>query len=295
VFKKDNVSYLREDIFIKSGNTLCPGCSFGTLIRLVFNVIGGNAIATVAAGCSVSPFVIYPTAVKVPTIMITMPSGASSLTGIRMGLNALERRDKIKREKTQVIAFVGDGATSDIGLASLSGAAERNDDGIYICFDNEAYMMTGVQRSSTTPCLAWTSTTPKGKARPKKNLPLLMADHNIPYVATASIGFPRDLMIKIKKAKDLPGFKYVHVLSPCPTGWGFPPDKTMRYAQLAVETGLWILYEVENGGKSITYRPGKRRPVEDYLNLQGRFGHLTNEEIQSLQKSIDEKWSAIDL
>lgn len=291
MFKGDDVSYLREDIFVKSGNTLCPGCSFGTIVRLVFNVIGGNAIATVAAGCSVSPFVIYPTAVKVPTIMITMPSGASSLTGIRMGLNALERRTKTKpSEKTQVIAFVGDGATSDIGFASLSGAAERNDDGIYICFDNEAYMMTGVQRSSSTPDLTWTSTTPKGKTRPKKDLPLLMADHGIPYVATASIGFPRDLMNKIRKAKELLGFKYVHVLSPCPTGWGFPPDKTMRYAQLAVETGLWILYEVENGEKTITYRPERKLPLREYFTGQGRYRNLLDEQIIEMQESVDKMW-----
>jgi pyruvate ferredoxin oxidoreductase beta subunit len=224
-----------------------------------------------------------------------MASPAALLSGMRTALDVLEKKGRRKgKEKIHLVAIVGDGATADIGLATLSGAAERNVDAIYVCFDNEGYMNTGVQRSSQTPMMAWTTTTLTGKEQQKKNLPAIMAAHGVPYVATATAGFYDDLIHKLARARDMgEGFRYIHVLSPCPPGWRFPESKAIELARLAVETGLWILFEMVNGDLRISYRPKERKPVRDYLRIQGRFASLTSGQISQMQRDIDEKWAKV--
>jgi len=195
-----------------------------------------------------------------------------------------------KDEKITVFAVAGDGGTADIGFGALSGAAERNDDGIYFCYDNEAYMNTGIQRSSQTPLKSWTTSTLEGKPQPKKDLPKIMADHRIPYVATASVGFPDDLIMKTKKAKDMiGGFRYIHTQGPCAPGWRFSENKVIEIARLAVECGMWLLYEVEDGNLRLTYKPTPRKPVKEYLSKQGRFSHLTEDDIKEIQSQVDQE------
>jgi pyruvate/2-oxoacid:ferredoxin oxidoreductase beta subunit len=198
-------------------------------------------------------------------------------------------------EETTVVAWAGDGGTFDIGLQALSGAAERNDNFIYICSDNEAYMNTGIQRSSATPYLAWTTTTPIGnlKERPKKDMMAIMAGHHIPYAATACISYPEDLIQKIRKAKDMKGTKFIHLLSPCPPGWRIASDEAIKVARLAVETKVFPLYEIEHGEiYMLTYQP-RGIPVEEYLGQQGRFRHLTDEETATIQENVDREWNRL--
>ena len=186
----------------------------------------------------------------------------------------------------------GDGSLGDIGFTALSGAAERNSDFVCVTEDNEAYANTGIQRSGATPQYAWTTTTPvgankTGKSTPRKDMPLIMAAHRIPYVATASLAYPEDFKRKLEKAKQMHGFRYIHVYTPCPTSWRFPPEKLIEVSRLGVTTGIFTLYEIEDGKLKITVRPAKFKPVSDYLKVQGRFSHLTAEEIEAIQKDVD--------
>ncbi|MCS7117157.1 MAG: thiamine pyrophosphate-dependent enzyme, partial [Nitrososphaerales archaeon] len=184
----------------------------------------------------------YPkTAYNVPVLNIAFAASPSTAAGVKAGFEILGKSG------IHVVVWAGDGATADIGMASLSGAAERNDDIIYICYDNEAYMNTGIQRSGATPYAAWTTTTILGKTEHKKNVPMIMASHRIPYIATASIAYPFDFIAKIKRAASIKGFKYLHLHSPCPTGWRFPSDKTIEIGRLAVQCGMWPLYEIDHG------------------------------------------------
>jgi pyruvate ferredoxin oxidoreductase beta subunit len=221
-----------------------------------------------------------------------MASSAALLSGMSAAIEVLQEKGRMRlKEKIHLVSLVGDGCSADIGFSCLSGAAERNVDAIYICFDNEAYMNTGIQRSSQTPAMAWTTTSLGGKKQPKKDLPTIMVGHGIPYVATATLGFYDDLKEKLTRARDMgPGFKYIHVLSPCPPGWRFPENKAIEVSRLAVETGLWILYEVEEGRMKITYRPKARKPVAAYLSSQGRFSSLTPKQVAGIQMEIDQKW-----
>jgi pyruvate ferredoxin oxidoreductase beta subunit len=201
-------------------------------------------------------------------------------------------RQKGKRpanEKTTVFAVAGDGGTADIGMASLSGAAERNDDGVYICFDNEAYMNTGIQRSSLTPQYSWTTTTLSGKPQFKKNLAMIMAAHQVPYVATATVGYLKDFTDKLKKARDIgSGFKFIHLLGPCPVGWRFPTEMTMEISRLAVETGIWPLYEVERSVFRFTTTIKERKHVREYLTPQKRFSHLDDKTLDEIDRIIEQ-------
>jgi pyruvate ferredoxin oxidoreductase beta subunit len=207
------------------------------------------------------------------------------------GLRILRRKGKLPPDRQiNVFSVAGDGGTADIGFAGLSGAAERNDDGIYFCFDNEAYMNTGVQRSSQTPAKTWTTTTLEGKPQPKKDMPMIMAAHGIPYVATACVGFPEDLISKSAKAREMRGgFRYIHTLGPCTTGWRFPENEAIKIARLAVDCGIWLLYEIEYGEFTLTYKPRQRKPVKEYLSRQGRFSHLTEDDIRAIQAEVDQK------
>jgi pyruvate/2-oxoacid:ferredoxin oxidoreductase beta subunit len=193
-----------------------------------------------------------------------------------------------------VMAWSGDGGTFDIGIQALSGAAERNDDIIYVCYDNEAYMNTGIQRSSATPEGAWTTTTPYQKRRPKKNIMEIMAAHGIPYAATASIAFPEDFIQKMRKAKDIRGTRFFHVLATCPTGWRIPSSLAVKMARLAVHTNVFPLYEIERGEKyTITVR-SRNIPVEEYLKPQGRFANLTEDGIKMVQERVDRSWKRLN-
>lgn len=274
-----------------SGHPLCPGCPGGIMFRWITKTLGKDTIATISASCLALPTMVYPHALELPCLYIAMAPSPCGISGISAAIRVLKRKGRIPKDrKIHAIAIAGDGSTADIGMASLSGAAERNDDGIYFCFDNEAYMNTGIQRSSCTPQFSWTTSTLKGKAERKKDLPRIMAAHDIPYVATVSVGYPEDFISKLEKARDMePGFKYLHVHSPCPAGWRFPESKTVEIARLAIETGFWFLYEIDHGSLRITYRPPKRRPIEDYIKLQGRFKGLTEEDIRTLQQWVDER------
>lgn len=284
----------REEIF-QRGHPLCPGCSGGILWRLTGKVLGKNSICTVSASCLALPSHVYPVSLTTPSLYLSMSTAPAGITGMSAALKVLRRKGRLKdKERIHIYAISGDGSAADIGMACLSGAAERNDDGIFICFDNEAYMNTGIQRSSCTPFGSWTTTTLQGKTETKKDLPEIMVAHHIPYVATASIAFPDDYVNKLEQARDMEaGFKYIHVHSPCPTGWRFPERKTVEVARLAVESGIWILYQVLYGQFRLTYRPIMRRSVRDYLKMQGRFSHLTEMDIQKLQILVDERWQSL--
>jgi pyruvate/2-oxoacid:ferredoxin oxidoreductase beta subunit len=194
-----------------------------------------------------------------------------------------------------VAVWAGDGGTFDIGLQSLSGAAERNEDFIYICNDNEGYMNTGTQRSSATPLFAWTTTTPvmQPKENPKKDIMAIMADHQIPYAATATIAYPEDLIRKMEKAKKTRGTRFIHLLSPCPPGWRIPSELSVKISRLAVRSRVFPLYEIENGNTYTLQEESHVVPVKDYLKLQGRFSHLTEKNVEETQKRVDDTWERL--
>jgi len=293
---KQRARHIPEQEFFKGGHLLCPGCSGGIFWRIITKVMGKNSIVTLGATCISLPPAVFPSVLDLSSLYVAMATPAPLITGASAALRILEKKGKLaKKAKPNVIAVAGDGGTADIGFAGLSGAAERNDDGIYFCFDNEAYMKTGVQRSSLTPKMTWTTTTLEGKPQPKKDLPMIMAAHHIPYVATASIGFPDDLIKKVKKARDMKGgFRYIHVYSPCPVGWRFPENKNIEIARLGVDCGMWLLYEVEFGKLKLTYSPSPRKPVSEYLKRQGRFSHLTEKDIAEIQANVDRQCEKYD-
>jgi pyruvate ferredoxin oxidoreductase beta subunit len=289
MIQKEVVQELPRQEYFKGGHTLCPGCPGGILWRLVSKVMGENSINTLGATCISLPPAVFPSVLDIPSIYVSMATPAPLISGVSAALRILKRKGKLPTdEKINVFAIAGDGGTADIGFAGLSGAAERNDDGTYFCFDNEAYMNTGIQRSSLTPEKTWTTSTLEGKSQPKKNLPLIMAAHGIPYVATTSIGFPDDFIAKAAEARDMDrGFRYIHVHSPCPTGWRFPEKKAIEMARLAVDCGMWLLYEIRQGDLTLTYKPVRRKPVKEYLGAQGRFSHLIPAEIEAIQANVD--------
>jgi pyruvate ferredoxin oxidoreductase beta subunit len=217
------------------------------------------------------------------------------ISGVESGLKILMKKNKMLEANIKCVAIGGDGATSDIGIQALSGAFERGHDFLYICFDNEAYMNTGIQRSSATPYGASTTTAPAGKfsigqITRKKNMVAIAAAHNIPYVATACPSYRFDLMKKVRKAVEIKGPTYVHILSPCPTGWRYAVDLTVEIGKLAVQTGIFPLYEIENGYYKLNADPPKLKPIEEYLKLQGRYRHLTGEQIARIQQMVNEDY-----
>ena len=225
-------------------------------------------------------------------IISTFAGTASMLTGIEAGLRARGETNY------QAVGFAGDGGTADIGIQALSGAIDRNDDILYICYDNEAYMNTGIQKSSLTPFGARTTTTPAGKnirgnLRPKKNMFEIVAAHGIPYTATASIGYLNDFIAKVEKASKIRGTKYIHIIAPCPTGWGIATDETVEVARQVVDCGLWYLAEYENGEFTLTHQPKQLADPAEYLKRQSRFRHLTEEDIDLIRRSRDQKWESI--
>ena len=282
---------LPKEEYLLKGHAACAGCGAAISLRLLFKALGNKVILIVPACCTTVIQGPYPyTSVKVPLLNIVFEATGAAASGV---VAALKKRGI---NDVTVVGWAGDGGTADIGLQALSGAAERGTNFIYICYDNEAYGNTGMQRSGATPFGAWTTTTPTGKREHKKDVPMIMAAHGIPYVATAIPSYPMDLIRKLRKAKEIKGTKYIHILSPCPTGWRYPGSKTVEIGKLAVETGLWALYEVENGVFKLSPPSArlldkeKRKPVEAYLKAQGRFRHLTDEDIAEIQRWVDATW-----
>ena len=279
------------------GDTACPGCPIPIGLKTLAALVGDDAILVVPASCSSVVLGPYPgQSIRTTVVHTAFASAASVASGLRRALDEKGAADK------HVIVWAGDGGTADIGMASLSGAAERNENIIYIMYDNEAYMNTGIQRSSSTPPGAWTTTTPQsGKSERKKDVARIMVAHDVPYVATASIAYPHDFFQKLAKALNVKGFRYIQLHAPCPIGWRFPPSKTVEVARLAVETGAWILYEYDQGrfrltGPSVVVRdPSKRKPLSEYLSLQGRFKGLDEMKISILEENIKENWEWVEM
>jgi len=287
---------------LSSGHRACAGCAGTTIIRQALLAADGPGVAACATGCMEVVTTIYPyTAWRVPFIHNAFENAASTSSGVEAAYQALKRQGKIDRE-VKFIAFGGDGGTYDIGIQALSGAMERGHDMLYICYDNEAYMNTGIQRSGATPYGAATSTSPAGKKIPgkrefRKDLTAVLAAHDIPYAAQAVPSHWRDFMAKVQKALSVKGPTFINTLSPCPRGWRYKDNLSMEMARLAVETCFWPLYEVENGTWRLTYKPKEKRPITDWIEKQGRFRHLMKEEnrhiIDELQANVDYKWEQL--
>jgi len=285
--------------YFSPGHRACQGCGGALAIRLILKAIGNRVIIASATGCMEiisSPF--PQTAWEVPWIHVAFENAAAVASGVEAALKALMRKGKLKKEKIFVLAIAGDGGTADIGLQALSGALERGHDFVYVCIDNEAYMNTGIQRSSSTPFGARTTTSPAGKKSigqmtNKKNVAEIAVAHHIPYVATVCPSHYIDLMNKAKKAALISGPAYIHCLSPCPTGWRCAPNLSIEIGRLAVETGVFPLYEVINGKYKIQYPHRRLKPVREYLQLQGRFRHLTDEYIELIQKKVNEEMARL--
>lgn len=275
------------------GHKACAGCGGSLAVRNALKVLGKNAVAVLPAGCMSAVGFNFPQLCFGNNAIISTFAGtASMLTGIEAGFRARGITD------FTAVGFAGDGGTADIGIQALSGAIDRNDNIIYICYDNEAYMNTGIQKSGLTPFGAKTTTTPAGKnihgnIRPKKNMFEIAAAHDIPYAATATVGYMNDFLDKVKKASQITGTKYIHVIAPCPTGWGIPVSDTVDAAREIVDCGLWYLAEYENGEFTLNRDPKEFTDVTAYLKKQGRFRHLTDEDIALIVRSRDEKWEKI--
>ncbi|MEJ2249827.1 MAG: thiamine pyrophosphate-dependent enzyme [Candidatus Lokiarchaeota archaeon] len=298
---KEALKSCSEEYFLP-GNSCCAGCGLELALRWAMKALGPKTSLVAPASCLNVVVGLWPkTAPKFPFINMAFAAGAAAATGVSAAFKAKAYRFPEGPWKDMTsMTFAGDGGTTDIGIQGLSGAAERNTDMIYVCYDNEAYMNTGVQRSSSTPHGAKTTTTPFGKEQYKKDLPRIMEAHDIPYVATCSISEPTDLFEKFRKAKEIEGCKYIHILAPCPPGWGFGSDETIEMARLAVSTGAWILYEVENGVMTLSKKskrlldPSKRTPLADYISRQKRFSSISEKSIIELQKRIDKQWKKIE-
>jgi pyruvate ferredoxin oxidoreductase beta subunit len=289
---KTNAVNLPEIEYLLPGNRTCPGCALSLAYRHILKALEGQVIVTVPASCLTVLHGMYPvTAVNVPCVNTPFASTAASATGLVAGLKALGRKG------LTVLAIAGDGGTHDIGIQALSGAAERGEDFIYICYDNEGYMNTGNQRSGSTPLGAISGTTPiLGKQQNQKDMTAIMEAHGIPYVATANASYPIDLYQKVSKAKAIEGTRFIHVFTPCPPGWRFPFSDTIEIGELAVQTGWVVLYEVEGGVFHLTSpsesiaRKGNLRPVREFLMKQGRFNSITQEQINELQERVNARW-----
>jgi pyruvate ferredoxin oxidoreductase beta subunit len=288
---------LPDTEYFESGHTACAGCGPAIAVKQAMKILGDKNIVYAPACCLLVFGATYPiNAWRVPFIHCAFENSAAVAAGVAAAL-------KYKKiEDVNAVVFAGDGGTVDIGVQAISGAAERGDNVLYICYDNEAYGNTGMQRSGATPFGAWTTTTPvgsliKGKTEHKKDFPRIMMAHDVPYVATATIAYWRDYMQKVARAKEIKGFRYLHVLAPCPTGWRYPTADTVKVSELAVETGIWILYEYDHGkfrftgpSKLIADGMKERKPIKEYLMMQGRFRHLTEKEIEEIQKYVDSLW-----
>ena len=282
-----------------AGHRACIGCGEALAVRHVCKALGKNVIIVNATGCieiysSLLPY----TSWRVPWIHTLFENVGAVVSGIESAYKARIRKGKIEDRGVVFVGFAGDGGTSDIGLQALSGAMERGHDFLYCCFDNEAYMNTGIQRSSSTPYGAWTTTAPVGKRSIgqmtwKKNMPEIAVAHKIPYVATACPSYPFDLMDKVKRGMEIKGPAYIHIFSVCPTGWRCPPNLTIEIGRLAVETGVFPLYEVINGKYRLSVDIPQLKPVKEYMKDQRRFRHLTDDVIERIQARVVEEYEQL--
>ena len=279
------------------GSAACPGCPATMALRIVFKALGKNTIMVVPACCTAVIESIYPnTSFDVPVMNIAFEAAAAGASGVEAALRQQGKED------TTVVAWAGDGGTYDIGIQALSGALERQTNFIYICYNNQIYSNTGIQRSGATPYGAWTTTTVGGKTEFRKEMGEIIQAHHIPYSAQACVSYPEDLYNKLKKAKGIKGPKYIEIMAPCPPGWRFSMEKTVDMGILAVETGAWALYEFENGkmtfnGKSklILEKKIERKPIEEWIKYQGRFRHLFKPEkdvkrLKAIEEHTDQMW-----
>jgi phenylglyoxylate dehydrogenase beta subunit len=287
-------NYLAEDL-ISHGNYLCQGCSAELILRFVLRVLGKRAMVFTTSGCAslMVGGMGDDRQLTNPASRGLMPNVASIMTG------AMRYYRKIGKDAT-LVGFLGDGALADVGFQALSGAAERDENLIFVCYDNEGYMNTGIQRSATTPYLSWTTTTPigkevKGKPEASKNMPLIMAFHGIPYTATASVAFLEDFAQKLRKAKAVKkGMSYIHVITPCVTGWRSKDNSAIEMARLCVETNYFPLWEAENGKFRFTHQPKRPRPIRELTRLMGKFAHLSEAELDEFQEIVDSKYSTVE-
>ncbi len=286
--KKIKYTIPPEEI-MQPGHRACQGCGATLTMRYALKALGRKTIVVIPACCwSVIDGPFPYSSAGVPVFHSAFETGGSTASGIAAGLEIKGKKD------INVLTLAGDGGTADIGIQALSGAAERGENIIYVCYDNEAYMNTGVQRSSSTPYGAWTSTTPAKnfKSNPKKNMVEIMAAHNIPYVAAANVAYPEDFVAKLRKARGIHGTKYIQILSPCPAGWKYSSENTIKIGRLAFETCIFPLYEVTDGIYKVR-KPAKKKPVYEYLSIQGRFRHLGKEELEEIQKRVDTAWEKL--
>jgi 2-oxoisovalerate ferredoxin oxidoreductase beta subunit len=286
----DNLD-IPEDEFMASGNLACAGCAASLSMRLALKGLGKPTVLVIPACCwTIIPGAWPLTAMDVPVFQAAFEATGATISGIKAAYR------KRGMDDICVVGWAGDGGTFDIGLQALSGAAERNDDVIYVCYDNEAYMNTGIQRSGGTPQGAWTTTTPvkNPKSEPKKDIDEIMAAHRIPYLATATAAYPHDLIAKFKKARSIQGMRFIHLLSACPTGWRMPENLSIEVMRLAVLSSIFPLYEVEDGEiYRQTVIPDDIIPVDRYIHLQGRFRHMTDEDVKEFQKAVDKGYERL--
>lgn len=275
------------------GHRACAGCGGSLALRLAMKVLGPRTFVAIPANCMSAVSFLYPQISFTTNCMISpFPATGAVLSGIEAGARALGLKDY------RVVGFAGDGGTADIGIQALSGAIDRGDRIIYVCYDNEAYMNTGIQKSGLTPFGSRTTTSPAGRNIPgatgrKKDMFEIVAAHGIDYAATASIGYPEDYLRKISKAATCSRTSYIHVLAPCSTGWGFPVERTVEMGKMAVDCGLWYLAEYEDGEFKLNRKPKAFSPVEDYLKKQARFKHLKEHEVELITGDRDRKWEKI--
>jgi len=300
---------LKPDLFL-SGHRACSGCGPATVLRLIMKATRGPTIVTEATGCMEVVSSIYPyTSWAVPWLHTAFENAAANASGIDAALKAMRKKGKVKQEHIDIIAIAGDGGTYDIGLQALSGAVERGHDFLFVLYDNEAYMNTGIQRSGGTPTGAATTTTPAGSVIPgklekKKPIAEIMLAHDMEYVATASPYYWKDMLTKVRKGLEVNGPAFLHIFAPCPRGWRCEPGKTIEYSKLAVESCVFPIWEAVNGkrelstpSKLIALAPQKKKPVKDYLAGQGRFRHLFTPQnkhiLDEIQRFTDERWERL--
>ena len=278
---------------MRPGHSACPGCGATLVMRYLLKGLGPNTIVTVPACCWTVIGTSFPTtALSVPMIDCAFEATGASVSGLRAAADALGLTD------VTIVGFAGDGGTADIGLQALSGMLERRTDAIYLMYDNEAYMNTGNQRSGSTPLGAWTTTTPvdagsRGKLESKKDMMAIVAAHRPAYAATVNIAFPEDFVRKVEKAKRITGSRFFHALAPCPPGWRYSAEKTIALGRLTTDVNVFPLYEVVDGRYRITRKLGRVKSVAEYLKAQGRFSHLTENEIAAIQSEVDAKWKRL--
>jgi pyruvate ferredoxin oxidoreductase beta subunit len=287
------IKQLPMEGYVLPGASSCVGCGAILSLRLILRISGRQTVLIIPACCSSIIQGSYPkTAFKIPVLNVALASSAAVASGV---VAAFRTRGI---EGANVIVWAGDGGTADIGIQALSGAAHRQENILYVCYDNEGYMNTGIQESGSTPFGAWTTNSPRGKRLFKKNMPFIMMGHKIPYLATANISYPQDLVQKVRKALKHVGFKYIHLYTACPPGWRIPADETINIGKLAVKTGVWALFEIENGKFRLTgpsariLKQNKRKPLEEYLRIQGRYRKMTDEDVKILKERIDKAWKS---